>query len=110
MDQKQYRVLIIPLLNGKNTVQAKLWLEKCYKDSAPSERTLKRWFANFKRGCRDTDDAECSGRPNEAVIPENVKKIHKFVSNYRKVNLRELANIVKISKERVGFMSMSILI
>ena len=40
----------------------------------PSETTIKRWFADFKRGHRDTDDAERSGRPNEAVTPENIKK------------------------------------
>ena len=56
---------------GKNTVQAKQWLEKCYRDSALSETTVKRWFADFKRSRRDTDDAE---RPNEAVTPENIKK------------------------------------
>ena len=43
-------------------------------DSASSETTIKRWFADFKRGRRDTDDAERSGRPNEAVTPENMKK------------------------------------
>ena len=53
---------------GKNTVQAKQWLEKCYEDSAPSETTIKRQFADFKRGRRDTDDAERSGHPNEPVI------------------------------------------
>jgi len=37
---------------------------------APSETTIKRWFADFKRGRSDTDDAERSGRPNAAVRPE----------------------------------------
>ena len=87
---------------GKNTVQAKQWLEKCYGDSSPSE-TIKRWFADFKRGRRDTDDAERIGHPNEAVTPESIKKIHKIVLNDRKVKLHELADIVKISKERGGF-------
>jgi len=43
----------------------------CYGDSALSETTIKRWYADFKRGRRDTDDAEHSGHPNEAVTPEN---------------------------------------
>jgi len=43
MDQKQFRVLILHcFLMEKNTVQAKECLEKCYKDSAPSETTIKR--------------------------------------------------------------------
>ena len=60
---------------GKNTVQAKQWLDKCYSDSAPSETMVKRWYADFKCGCTDTYDAECSGCPNSALVPENIKKI-----------------------------------
>jgi hypothetical protein len=89
---------------GKNTVQAKQWLEKCYGNSVPSETTIKRCFVDFKSGRRHTNDAKRSGRPNEAVTPENqIKKIHKTVLNDRKVKLCEIAYIVKISKERVGF-------
>ena len=93
------------LFNGKkfrsNTVQAQQWLEKCYPDSAPSKTTICRWCADFKRGRTDTNDAECSGRPNEAVIPENMKKILKVVMDNRKVKLREIADIVKISSGSV---------
>ncbi|KAF7278717.1 hypothetical protein GWI33_008093 [Rhynchophorus ferrugineus] len=95
MDQKQFRVLILHyFLIGKNTVQAKQWLEKYYRDLVPSETTIKRWFADFKRGRRDTDDAERNGRPNEVVAPENIEKIRKIVLNDRKA---------RISKERVDF-------
>ncbi len=46
------------LSEGKNTVQAKQWLDKCYSDSALSETTVKRWYANFNT---DTMDVESSG-------------------------------------------------
>ncbi|KAF7264245.1 hypothetical protein GWI33_000433 [Rhynchophorus ferrugineus] len=70
MDQKQFRVFILHwFLIGKNTVQTKHWLERYYKDSAPSETTIKYWFAGFKRGRRDTDEAEHSGRLNEVETP-----------------------------------------
>ena len=59
----------------KNTVQAKQWLDKCYLDSAPLETTVKRWYADFKCNHIDTNDAECSGCPNLAVVPENTKKL-----------------------------------
>ena len=55
----------------KNSVQAKEWLDKCYLDSALSETTIKRWYADFRCGCTDTNDAEHSGHPNSAVVPEN---------------------------------------
>ena len=62
-----------PFLMGKNTVQAKQWLGKCYSDSGLSETTVKRWYTDFKRGRTDTNDAKHSGHPNLAVVPENIK-------------------------------------
>lgn len=86
---------------GKNTVKTQEWLEKRYPQSAPSKTTVCRWFADFKRGRTDTSDAERSGRPNEAVTPENIKKIHKIVLADRKLKLREIADAVKISEGSV---------
>ena len=47
------------LSDGKNTVQTKQWLDKCYLDSALSETMVKRWYSDFRHGCTDTNDAEC---------------------------------------------------
>ncbi|QQP41991.1 Putative DD34D transposase [Caligus rogercresseyi] len=86
---------------GKNTVQTKAWLEKCYPDSAPSKTTIKRWFTNFKSGRTNTDDAERPGRPNEVVFPENVEKTLKIIMDNRKVKLQEIADTLKLSKGSV---------
>ena len=64
------------LPEGKNTVQAKQWLHKCYSDSVPSETAVNRWYIDFKRGRTDTNDA--------AVVPENTKFPHKLVLADRK--------------------------
>ena len=80
---------------GKNIVQAKQWLGKCYSDSTPSETTVKRRCAAFKR---DRIDTERSGHPNSAVFPENTKKFHKLVSADRKLKLWEIAEELKISE------------
>ena len=63
----------------KNTVQVKQCLNKCYPDSAPSRQMVEKWFADFNRVCRNTDDAERSSRSKSAVVPENIKKVHKMV-------------------------------
>ena len=63
---------------GKNTFQAIQWFDNCYSDSAPSETTVKRWYADFKCGHADTNYAEHSGRPNSVVVPENIKKLDKL--------------------------------
>ncbi|GFV53882.1 putative DD34D transposase [Trichonephila clavipes] len=43
-----------------------------------------------------------SGHPKEAVTDENIKKSHKIIFDSRKVKLIEIAETLKISKERVG--------
>ena len=89
MDSKQFRVLIYHcFLIGKNTVTAREWLQKCYKESAPPKSIVKYWFAEFRHGRVDTDDAERSGRPNEAVTAENVDKVEKMIISKRKVKLQ----------------------
>ena len=65
------------LSDGKNTVQAKQMLDKCYPESAPLQTIVKGWYADFKRGSTDTNDAERSGHPTSAVVLEITKKLRK---------------------------------
>ena len=59
MEKSEFHVFYKALLSdGKNTVQAKQWLDKCYSESAPLETTVKRCHAGFKRGHTDANDAE----------------------------------------------------
>ena len=81
---------------GKNTVQAKKCLDKCYSDSTLLETTVKRWYGDFKCGHIDTSDAEHLGRPNLAVVPENTKKLYKLILANCKLKLCEKAEALKI--------------
>ena len=102
MNQNEFCVLIKHcFLMGKNTVQAQQWLEKCYRENSPSKTTICRWYADFKRGQTNTEDAERPGRPTEVATPENTKKILKIILCNRKVKLQEIADILKISKGTV---------
>ena len=78
-------------------MQAQQWLEKSYGDSAPSKTTICLWYAKFKRGRTDTEDAERSGRPNEVVTPGTIKKVHQIVFENRKLKLREITATLKMS-------------
>ena len=89
------------LSDGKNTVQTKQCLDKCYLDSAPLETTVKRWYADFKHSRTDTNNAECSGCPNSAVVPEISKKFHKLFLANCKLKLHEIAEELKISEGSV---------
>ena len=80
----------------KNTVQAKQRLDKCYSNSATTETMAKRWYADFKCRCTDTNNVECSGRSNSAVVPENTKKHYKLVLANHKLKLREITGVEEI--------------
>ena len=86
MDKKEIRVLIkYCFLMGKNTIEAKQCLDKRYGDSAPGKLTIIDWYAEYKRGRTNTDNAGRSGRPKSAVFPEYITKVHKMVLGDRKL-------------------------
>ena len=58
-----------------------------------------------KRGRTDTNDAERSGKPNEAVTPENIKQVLKIVMDDRKLKVREIAKMVNISSGSASTMA-----
>lgn len=103
MDKNEIRILIKHcFLMGKNTVQAREWLEKCYGESAPSKSTVTHWYAEFKRGRTSTADAKRTGRPNETTTPDNIQQIHRIIFKDRRVKVREIADILKISHGTVS--------
>jgi hypothetical protein len=60
------------------------------------------WFAKYERGEMSIEDDARSRRLKEAITEENIKKLNKIILNDRKVKLIEIAETLKISKERVG--------
>ena len=73
-------------------------LDSTLRESAPSLTTIKYWVAEFKRGRTSCPDEKHSGRPNEVTTTEMVKKIHKMVLHDRRLKVRELADMVSISR------------
>ena len=58
-------------------------------------------MSEFERGCTSCQDEHCSGRPNEVTTAEMVKKIHKMILGDRRLKVRQLADMVDISKNVV---------
>ena len=49
-----------------------------------------------------TEDDARGARPKEAVTDKNIKKVHKIILDDCKMELIEISEALKISKERVG--------
>jgi transposase len=89
MDEREFHVLIKHyFMKGKLPPETKEKLDKHYGESAPSIRTVYKWFNNFRCSHMSTSDAERSGRPVEATTPEIVDKIHDMVMDDRRVKVR----------------------
>ncbi|XP_011647659.1 histone-lysine N-methyltransferase SETMAR-like [Pogonomyrmex barbatus] len=102
MEKIEYRAVIKFLhLKGNTPTQIKAELDAIYEDSAPSFATVKRWAAEFKRGRTSLADDERSGRPTTATIADNIERIHQMILDDRRIKVREIAEAVGISKERV---------
>ena len=66
-------------MNGKNTIQSKQWLDKCYGKSSPLRQMVEKWISEFKGSRTRTNDAERSGRLKDLTTPEIIEKIHGIV-------------------------------
>lgn len=102
MEKSEFRVLIKHyFLRGKTIAQTEVALKKYYPDSAPSHKMVHKWFTEFKCGRTNTEDAPRPGRPVEVTTSEMVDKVHDMVMDDPKLKVREIAETVSISTERV---------
>ena len=76
---------------------------KFYGDSSPSFSTIKKWAAEFKRGCIGLEDDLREGRSKSSTTPEIIGKVHDILLDERRIKVREIAETIGISKEHVGY-------
>ena len=99
MDKIEYRAVIEYLfLEGNMPMQIKYELDSVYDDSAPSFTTVKFWAAEFKRGHKSLGDDGC---PKTATTDKNIAKVHQMVLDDHQIKVREIAEVMNMSKECV---------
>ncbi|XP_012063671.1 PREDICTED: histone-lysine N-methyltransferase SETMAR-like [Atta cephalotes] len=81
--------------------QIKAELNEVYRNSAPALKTIYFRINEFKRGRTCTEDEAHSGRSVEITTLDIVKKIHGMIMENRRMKVREIAEAVGISTERV---------
>lgn len=102
MEKSEFRVLIKHyFLRNKTIKQTEDKLQKYYGESAPSHFTVHKWFTEFRCGRTSTKTIPSPGRPKEVTSKEIVNKIHDIVLEDCRVTITEIADIVKISTERI---------
>jgi len=89
-------------LEGKSRSEIKKRLDAVYGDSSPSMATVKNYFNEFQRGRTSVFDVPRPGAPKTATTEANVTKIHDLVLADRRLKIRQIAETVGMSKDRVG--------
>jgi len=70
MDKIEYCAIIkFFVKEGLTPNEIHLKFIKVYGDSSPSFSTIKKWAAEFKRGCTNLEDEPREGRPKSATTP-----------------------------------------
>jgi transposase len=87
-----------------NEIHSKL--KKVYGNSSPSFSTIRKWTAKFEHGCTSLQDDSHDGRSKNATTLEIIEKVHNMVLDDRRIKVCEIAEIIGISKERVGYILM----
>jgi hypothetical protein len=82
-------------------MQIKDQLDSVYGDSAPTSITVKFWEIEFKYGHKSMGDYEHSRHPKTATTNENIAKVHQMVLDNCQIKVRDIAEVMNMSKECV---------
>jgi len=104
IDKIQYRAVIkFFVKEGLTSNEIHSKFIKVYGDHSPSFSTIKKWAAEFKCDRSSLEDDPCEGRPKSATTPEIIEQMHKMILDEGRMKVRETAETIGISKERVGY-------
>ena len=98
MEKNELRAVIKYLLMKKmSTKEIFSDIQQTLGNDALPYSTVAYWVAEFKRGRSSCKDDSRSGRPSTSITEENAKKVGKLVLDDRRITVKYLAKILKIS-------------
>lgn len=94
----QFRCMILyDFQRGLQVKESHENLVKAWGDAAPSLSTIRYWYHQFEHGRTSVEDEPRSGRPVEAVTPENIARVAELVKEHRNITVREIEGELGIS-------------
>jgi histone-lysine N-methyltransferase SETMAR len=104
MDKIEYRAVIkLFVKEGLTPNEIHPKFINVYGDSSPSFSTIKQWAAEFKRGRTSLEVDPREGHPKSAATPEIIEQVHDMLLDDGRIKVREIAETIGISKERVRY-------
>lgn len=98
MDKNEKRAVIKYLfLKGLTESEIVLDMKEVLGDNAPSQATIYRWVAEFRRGRQSTEDEHRPGRPVETCTEENIQSVQDLIKTDRRLSIRYVADCLKLS-------------
>jgi hypothetical protein len=104
MDKIEYRAVIKFFVKESlmpNEIHSKFI--KVYGDSSPLFSTIKKWASEFKCDRTSLEDDPREECPKSATTPEIIEQVHDMVLDDQWMKVLEVAEIIGISKECVGY-------
>ncbi|CAK1600353.1 unnamed protein product [Parnassius mnemosyne] len=71
-------------------------LVSIYDIEAPSQTTIYRWYADFRRGRVSLSTVPFAGRPRTAVTPENIAAVRTIILEDRHVTYEQIQAVINI--------------
>nr|DBA27381.1 TPA: hypothetical protein GDO54_011539 [Pyxicephalus adspersus] len=90
------------ILQGKSAKDIHPEMSQTLREKCPSYSTVTTWISRFKTGHFTIEDEPRSARPPTSTDPATCD-VHELIIEDRRISAIKIAQILDISRERVGF-------
>jgi transposase len=84
-------------LNGNSAKEIYDDVSVTLGDERPSYSTVKNLVARFRTGYFSNEEGECSGRPTQVTVPENMAAIHSMILDDQRISSKKIGETLAMS-------------